>query len=291
MMPDGPLSIHDAARRLLSILDEGRDAAVMTVMDHPRPEVVGGRLIWDGQILLGSLQDKDQDAAAGSLARKGLSAGKGADAGIHTLIQDSAEPVKVFLELHRPSSEMVIVGAGHLAQPLCTLGALLGLQVTILDDRPEFATRERFPEATAVKKVDFSRPFVDTPLHRWSHVLLVTRGHRFDYECLRWVLQHDPAPGYVGMIGSRRRVRATYLALLDEGFSRDALGRVHAPIGLDVGAETPAEIAVAVGAEIVHAWYGGSCLPLSRVERVLDRLIPDSHGGGAEDAANGEEGS
>jgi len=275
MSSQGPLSVPGAARLLLSVLDEGNEAAVITVVDHDRQELVGGRLVWDGRVLHGSLQDGGQDSAVVALARKGLSADRTADVGLHVLDPEGHDGVRVFLELHRPPSEMIIVGAGHLAQPLCTLGALLDLQVTVLDDRPEFATRERFPEARVVRRVDFADPFRDLRLHRWSHVLLVTRGHRFDYECLRRVLRYEPGPGYVGMIGSRRRVRATFEALLDEGFPREGLNRVRAPIGLDLGAETPAEIAVAVAAEIVHGWYGGSCLPLSRVERVLDRLIPE----------------
>jgi xanthine dehydrogenase accessory factor len=122
--------------------------------------------------------------------------------------------------------------------------------------------------------VDFADPFADLPLHPWSHVVLVTRGHRYDYQCLRKVLEHSPLPGYIGMIGSRRRVRATFEALLEEGFDRELLGRVRAPIGLDLGGETPAEIAVSVAAEIVHLWNGGSGKPLQLQERILDRFHP-----------------
>jgi len=276
MDPSGPLSVPDAAQRLLSILEEGRDAAIIAVISHSQPAFIGKRLVCDGQELLGSFMDTALDSEAIRLAREGLSGGRGVEVGLHALASEEGEEIQVYLELHRPPSEMVIVGAGHLAQPLCTLGALLDLQVTVLDDRPDFATRERFPEAHAVKKVDFSDPFQDTILHRWSHVLLVTRGHRYDYECLRRVLQHRPHPRYIGMIGSRRRVRATFQALLQEGLPRQALDRVHAPIGLDIGAETPAEIAIAVAAEIVHAWHGGSCKPLGTVEQVLERLIPEN---------------
>jgi xanthine dehydrogenase accessory factor len=180
--------------------------------------------------------------------------------------------LRAFLELHHPNPELVIVGAGHVAQPLATMGALLGLRVKILDDRPEFATRERFPEASDILAVDFSDPFADISIHPWSHVVLVTRGHKYDYECLRKILQGDVRPAYLGMIGSRRRVRATFDALLQEGVPRERLETVRAPIGLDIGSETPAEIAVSVMAEIIHAGSGGTGRPLSEMEKILERF-------------------
>jgi xanthine dehydrogenase accessory factor len=106
-------------------------------------------------------------------------------------------------------------------------------------------------------------------------VLLVTRGHRYDFECLRKVLLSEPLPGYIGMIGSRRRVRATFQALLEEGFSRDLLDQVRAPIGLDIGGQTPAEIAISVAAELVHLWRGGTGRPKREEERILERFFDD----------------
>jgi xanthine dehydrogenase accessory factor len=253
-------------------METGEKTAILVMITHPDPTRIGGRILLRGARLLGSFQDSAADSAALELAREGLSGSPKVLPGLHTLPLGSGGEAGVYLELHHPPSELVIVGAGHLAQPLSTLGALLGLRVRVLDDRPEFATRERFPEAHEVRKVDFSDPFASVKLHPWSHVLLVTRGHRYDFECLRKVLQHDPLPGYIGMIGSRRRVRATFDALLREGFSRDLLGRVRAPIGLDIGGETPAEIAVSVAAEIVLLWRGGSGRPLRDAERVLERF-------------------
>ena len=254
-------------------MEAGEKAAILAIISHPDPTVQGGRIVLrEGGERLGSFEDPLVDEGAVALATRGLSGDPKVLVGLHSLPMTGSRETTVYLELHHPTEELVIVGAGHLAQPLCTLGHLLGLRVRVLDDRPEFATRERFPEAHEVQKVDFSDPFADRKLHPWSHVLLVTRGHRYDFECLRKVLQHDPLPGYVGMIGSRRRVRATFDALLEEGFSREILAEVRAPIGLDIGAETPAEIAVSVAAEIVESWRGGSCKPMREVERVLERL-------------------
>jgi xanthine dehydrogenase accessory factor len=156
---------------------------------------------------------------------------------------------------------------------MAALGAMLGLRVWVLDDRPDFATRERFPDAYRVVRADFSDPFRDVPIHAGTHVLLVTRGHRYDYDCLVRVLREEVMPAYIGMIGSRRRVRATFVQLLEDGLPRDRLDTIHAPVGLDIGAETPEEIAVAVAAELVQARRGGSGASLREVERVAERYF------------------
>ena len=167
------------------------------------------------------------------------------------------------------------MGAGHVAKPIAHVGALLGFRVAVLDDRPGFAARERFPEAERVLKVDFDNPFAHIPLHEHAHIILVTRGHKYDYSCLAQALRADPSPAYIGMIGSRRRVRATYVQLLADGNSSARLAGIHAPIGLDIGAETPEEIAVAVAAELVMANRGGSGASLRDRERVAERFLPD----------------
>ncbi|MDT8341562.1 MAG: XdhC family protein [Longimicrobiales bacterium] len=248
-------------------------AVVTLLAERPRRRVTvrepGGAVRRMGTVGTGAL-DADIDA----LADRGLAGGGGdggrAPDGVCTVAGET-----VFLEIHRPEPELVIVGAGHIARPLATLGDLLGFRVTVADDRPDFASRERFPAAARVLRVDFSDPFRDIPLGPQSHLVLVTRGHRYDYECLRRVLLSATPPGYLGMIGSRRRVRATFQALAAEGVPRERLASVRAPVGLDVGAETPAEIAVAVAAEILLERRGGTGAPLHRVERVLERLVRD----------------
>src|SRR5690606_4485033 len=132
--------------------------------------------------------------------------------------------------------ELVIVGAGHIARPLARVGAMLGFRVLVLDDRPDFATRERFPEAERLIRADFSDPFRGVPLGRGTHLVLVTRGHKYDYEALRDVLMRGIDLAYIGMVGSQRRVRAALEQLVRDGIPRDRLERVHAPIGLDIRA-------------------------------------------------------
>jgi xanthine dehydrogenase accessory factor len=282
-MPDPHrVRLPEISALLLTALEKGESAAVVVALSHSDPGRIGSRLLVTGAEVSGGFDDARAERESVRLARRALAGDPGISSGTYPVPAAGGGKMDIFLDLHHPSRELIIVGAGHVAQPLCTMGALLGLRVTVLDDRPEFATRERFPEAHALLGMDFSRPFEGLVLHRWTHVVLVTRGHKYDYECLRRVLQNESLPAYVGMIGSRRRVRATFDALLAEGISRERLALVHAPIGLDIGGETPAEIAVSVVAELVHHWRDGSCRPLSQIEHVLERFHPPGKERGTE---------
>jgi xanthine dehydrogenase accessory factor len=162
---------------------------------------------------------------------------------------------QVFMQLIEPPAGLVVVGGGHVGLSLATLGEFLGFSVTVLDDREEFATAERFPMADRVICGDIGDELDRMPLDRTSHVVLVSRGHMQDEIALRHVVVRDTA--YVGMIGSRRRVSTVLGHLLEEEFPREALERVSTPIGLDVGAETPEEIALSIMAEILMLRRGG----------------------------------
>ena len=157
---------------------------------------------------------------------------------------------------HVPEERLVIFGAGHVAIPLCAMAATVGYAVTIVDDRARFATPERFPAARAVVVGDFVEAIDSVGMTPWTNVVLVTRGHEHDETCLAHVAA-SPAR-YVGMIGSRRRVKVVYDRLRAVGVSEAALDRVHAPIGLDLGGRSPAEIALAILAELVLVRRGGT---------------------------------
>ncbi len=269
-----------AAELVIETIEAGGSAASVLVVGDEAGSALGRRLLVlrtnadDAGTTHGALGSRALDAAAHALALEALSDASMVD-GLHTLDVTPA-PVEVYVEVRRPVRDLVIVGAGHIALPLCTIGALLGFRVVVLDDRPEFATQERFPRASLLVQADFSDPFKDVVLHAGSHVLLVTRGHRYDYQCLVRILRKDPRPAYIGMIGSRRRVRATFAQLLKDGVTRDRLDEIHAPVGLDIGAETPEEIAVAVAAELVKSMRGGSGASLKDVERVAERFFKEA---------------
>ncbi len=161
---------------------------------------------------------------------------------------------RLFLEPWPSEMRMVIAGAGHVAVPLCQMAALCGYRVTVVDDRPEFASSERFPAAAQVLCADFEEFFADLAIDAQMAIVLVTRGHRHDELCLRRI--NGRRPGYLGMIGSKRRNAILRQRLRDDGFDEDWLASINAPIGLSIGAQTPAEIAVAIMAQIIGQRYG-----------------------------------
>jgi xanthine dehydrogenase accessory factor len=143
-----------------------------------------------------------------------------------------------------------IFGAGHVSQQLAPLSTLVGFSTAVLDDRQEFANRERFPGADEVVVLDtFERAMEGLEINGDSYLVLVTRGHAHDHTVLRQALKTKA--GYIGMIGSRRKRDAVYAAMAKEGFGQQDFDRVFSPIGLDIGAETPEEIAVSIVAELI----------------------------------------
>lgn len=254
------LDLARSARLALAALDGEAEVALGVVIEAPaQPGLVGCRVAWDGERLHGTLGDAARDEAV----RRVLTTAEGP--GTVRVPGD----LELYVERVAPPAELVIVGAGHIAMPLSRLGALLGFRVTVVDDRPDFARRDRFPDAERVVVADFADPFAEIPIGTRSHVVLVTRGHRYDYDCARALARAGSEPAYVGMIGSRRRVRAAFEQLVAEGFDQERLARIHAPIGLDIGAETPAEIAVAIAAEIILATRGGTGEPLGERSNVV----------------------
>jgi xanthine dehydrogenase accessory factor len=148
-----------------------------------------------------------------------------------------------------PSPRLIVLGAGHIALPLAELGSMMGFKVTVCDDRPSFANPARFPTVERVICAYWGKCFELIALDPSCYVVIVTRGHRYDIECFRRTASHDLP--YVGMIGSRRRIVGVKARLHEEGIPREALDRLHAPIGLDIGAVTPQEIALAIMAQVV----------------------------------------
>lgn len=157
--------------------------------------------------------------------------------------------LEIFVEPIVPSALLYLFGAGHVAVHLCKVAQNAGFNVTVVDDREAYANRERFPEATEVVAEDFDQAIARLAPSDSSFIVIVTRGHRDDMRILRWAVQ-SPAR-YVGMIGSRRKTITIFEELRKEGIAAHLFDRVHAPIGLDIGAVTPEEIAVSITAELI----------------------------------------
>lgn len=158
---------------------------------------------------------------------------------------------ETFVRRFEPEERLILLGGGHIAQPLCTMGALLDFAVTVVDDRPEYANTQRFSAAAQVICDGFVHAIAALELRPTDYVCVITRGHRWDRECLRAILAGEK-PTYLGLISSRHRAAALLGLLVEEGFDEKAVGAIHAPIGLRIGAITPAEIAVSICGELVE---------------------------------------
>jgi xanthine dehydrogenase accessory factor len=157
--------------------------------------------------------------------------------------------LEVFVEPVLPPALLYVFGAGHVAFNLCQTAAGAGFDVVVADDRSSYATRERFPAAREVHALDFDEAMKVLDPNESSYIVIVTRGHRDDMNILRWAVQTRAR--YVGMIGSRRKVIEIFKNLQKEGLPAHLFDRVHAPVGLDIGAVTPEEIAVSITAELI----------------------------------------
>jgi xanthine dehydrogenase accessory factor len=156
----------------------------------------------------------------------------------------------VMVDRIRKVKTLYCFGAGHVAVPTARLAALVGFRVVVVDDRPEYASAGRFPEASQLCVVaDLNKAFEGLEIDPDSYIVIVTRGHQFDRAVLGQSLKTGAR--YIGMISSRRKKEAIYEYLLAQGVSRERLEQVHSPIGIDIGAETPEEIAVSIVAELI----------------------------------------
>ena len=267
----GQANEHKLLDALISSVEANQSVAMVTVVKATGDlaGALGQRaLVWLDKDPAGSLALGQLEAQVFAAARRALSKRRAQ----RLTYEDRAGTAEVFVEVLRRPPTLIIVGAGHVALPLAQLGKMVDFEVVVLDDRPRFANQQRFPMVDQV----LAQPLRDT-LHHWSidkdtYIVLVTRGHAHDVECLLEVI--DSPARYIGMIGSRRRVRAVFDLLENEqGLDRTKFDRVHAPIGLDIGAENPVEIAISIMAEIINVYRGGRATTLSDALRA-DRRLP-----------------
>ncbi len=157
--------------------------------------------------------------------------------------------LEVFVEPILPPALLYLFGAGHVAINVCHIAAQAGFDVIVADDRTSYASKERFPAAREIHALDFDEAMRKLDPNESSFIVIVTRGHRDDMRILRWAVQTRAR--YIGMIGSKRKVIGIFKTLQQEGIPPHLFDRVHAPIGLNIGAVTPEEIAVAITAELI----------------------------------------
>ncbi len=166
---------------------------------------------------------------------------------------DDREYIRKFLS----SDRLIILGGGHVGLALSRMAAMLEFSVTVVDDRPAFANHTRFCEADTVICDSFENAIKSLDIRTTDYVCILTRGHRWDQKCVETILS-GTMPYYLGMIGSRRRVAGLKETMLEKGFAGDRIEQLHAPIGLPIGGQTPAEIALSICAEMIRIKRSGA---------------------------------
>ncbi|HEX9494294.1 MAG TPA: XdhC/CoxI family protein [Candidatus Limnocylindria bacterium] len=215
----------------------------------------------------GTLGDSALDERARSLAAETLRAGTARTAKLDGSTELLVEPI-----VAKP--HLVVAGAGHVGLALAKLAHSLDYDVTVIDDRPEFASRDRFPEGVEVVRADIVDALGTLPIGWNAFIVVATRGHKLDAACVRAAIGR-PAR-YVGLLGSKRKTILIERMLREEGVSDERIRSMHAPIGLDLGGRTPAEIALSVMAELSMERYGGTGRPLRLGDEVYERAVSRS---------------
>ena len=245
-------------------LQRGEPAALVTIIrtEGSTPQRVGAKMVVfaDGRTV-GTIGGGCYENDAFWKARQALKTRK-AEVIRYELTDDIAEEsglicggqMEVYVEPIEASPHLYLVGAGHVAYHLARVAATVGFHIHVLDDREKFASRERFPDAAEVTVDTIPDWLASAQFPANAYVVILTRGHRYDLDALRALAPRELR--YLGLIGSRAKVARLYEALRDEGLSSEQLQRVHAPVGLAIGAVTPQEIAVSILAELVAVKYG-----------------------------------
>jgi xanthine dehydrogenase accessory factor len=245
-------------------LDKGEPAALVTIVSTTgsTPQRVGAKMLVfpDGR-LVGTIGGGCYENDAFWKAREAITSRK--PQLVHYELDDDfaqetglicGGQMSVYIEPIEPSPELYVIGAGHVGYHLATMAQDAGFAVHVVDDREKFASRERFPNAAEVVTEDIPAWLERTKLPAHAYVVIVTRGHNNDLDALRLLAPRELR--YVGLIGSKAKVARLQDQLLSEGMTADVLKQVHAPIGLDIGAVTPQEIAVSILAELIAVKHG-----------------------------------
>ena len=211
--------VKDCYKELASALRAGETCRLMTVLGKNRPEQ---QAVCDKYILRG----------------------KDASFSLVPVMEENESEIRI-CEPAGPKARLIILGGGHISKELCSFAAKTGFTPWVIDEREEFANTSRFPDAEKVICAPFMQALAGVQVASCDYVVIVTRGHSCDGDCLRYLLERE-LPGYLGMIGSRRRVQAQFAMFRKEVVPQERLDFVHTPIGLDIKAVTPEEIAVSI---------------------------------------------
>lgn len=251
--------MEDIYETIIKLKKKGESAALATVTmrDGSAPREQGAKMLVLGNgAIVGSVGGGKLEAEVREKAQKVIATGKattvhfdltGKEAGEEGMICGGV--TDVFIEPILSTPTLYIFGAGHISIPVSKIGKMLGFNVVIIDDRADFANKERFPEADKVIAQDLDKLFPKLDINKLAYIVIVTRGHLHDEHVLEWAVKTDA--GYIGMIGSKQKVSTLFNHLRSRGVPAEKLATVNAPIGLEIYSDTPEEIAVSIMAEII----------------------------------------
>jgi xanthine dehydrogenase accessory factor len=251
---------------LIRIQTEEKAAALATVVQIGEAlwEELGHKLlVSEGRVLAGEI--KTQGLVDAILEKSGAFIQNGRSQRVSLILPGAPEGCGVFFDVMVPRPFLIVVGAGHIAVPLVRIARVLDFRIVVVDDRVQYANRERFPDADEVIVGDMAEMLKTLPMTAETSIVLITRGHKYDEPCLREII--GSRAGYIGMIGSRRRISACFERFREDNYAEELIQRVYAPIGLAIRSETPEEIAISILAEIVKVRRGGRAQSLSDVWR------------------------
>ena len=255
---------EEVFKAVTETLSLGNSAALVTIIrtEGSTPQRVGAKMLVfaDGRTV-GTIGGGCYENDAFWKARKSLETRR-SQVVRYELADDIAEEsglicggqMEVYIEPLDAAAHLYLIGAGHVSYHLAQAASQVNFKIHVLDDREKFANQERFPNATEITVDDIPSWLTSATFPNNAYVVILTRGHTHDLEALRALVPHDLR--YLGLIGSRAKVARLYSALQEESVSLDTLTQVHAPVGLDIGAVSPQEIAISILAELIAVKYG-----------------------------------
>jgi xanthine dehydrogenase accessory factor len=235
--------VMEITKRVNELIQKGDTFCLATVIASDSADISTGQkaIVLDTGLMEGGVCDGPLASTVKDLALEAINAKNRG-------LVEIKPGIHIFFDLISPELKLVVCGAGHIAIPLTRFARSVGFRITVLDDRDDFARPSRFPGCEVIA-ADFADTLRDFHLNHSTFVVVITRGHEHDADCLMEILKKETA--YVGLIGSRRRVRFVLEMLEKQGITRKRLQEVFTPIGTPIGAETPEEIGLSIMAELV----------------------------------------
>lgn len=269
----------EVSRLAVEALEQGESVVLASIVlegDTPPTREQTYLLVWQDGRTQGSLGSSFLDDRAVEAALEALKEGSSRFVTVSLEEEDGDPfPIGIHLDVLEPNQTLLIIGAGHVAQPLAAMGDMLGFRVCVVDDREEWANRERFPSAAEIAVIDYEPTHeilapIPFPMNQSTYMVVTTWG--YDLPAMEQALEQNPA--YIGLVASPTKARVLFKRLQEAGFSDEDIQKIKAPVGLDIGAESPAELALSILSEILVDMREKSGKPLREVRgAIIDSLF------------------